>query len=290
MCQIITSFIGPIVGGLVVGGIGIWMSRVNRHRDGKQAFLLVAADQKSKLSETKKKELDKFYQQSVPIMSQAVYRVLEFLKEEQKCALLKFWNAYRSEGEKQFGNQKEFLDAYTESMVGGNPLTYLKWLEDYFDKFDECIKDRKPKILPMKISLALLISVFLVGCAHSSFTPCTTQNGAIAREDALLPVYLSPPNIPYDVIGTINVETSRHRNPDKAASTQAMQQGANALILLNEGTTQVGTYHETFGNAQNFGNSTVYQSTGVSVPVRRKTASYFAIKFHSTSSTNQPSQ
>ncbi len=223
-------------------------------------------------------------------MSQAVYRVLEFLKEEQKCALLKLGNEYRSEGEKLFGNQKEFLVAYTESLVEGNPLTYLKWLKDYFDKFDECIKNRKPKIRPMKTLPILFISVFLFGCTHSSFIPCTTQNGATIREDAILPVYLSPPNTPYDVIGTINVEASRHSSPDKVASAQAMQQGANALILLNEGTTQVGTYHETFGNAQNFGNSTVYQSTGVSVPVRRKTASYFAIKLHPVSSTNQPSQ
>lgn len=145
MCQIITSFIGPIAGGLVTGGIGIWMSERNRRRDGKQAFLLVTADQKSKLSETKKTELDEFYQQSVPIMSQAVYRVLEFLKEEQKRALLKFWNEYRSEGKKLFGNQKEFRVAYGESFVEGDPLTHLKWLEDYFGKFDECIKIRQPK-------------------------------------------------------------------------------------------------------------------------------------------------
>jgi hypothetical protein len=146
MCQIITSFIGPIAGGLVVGGIGIWMSEVNRHRDGKQAFLLVTSDQKSKRSETKKTELDEFYRQSVPIMSQAVYRVLVFLNKEQKYALLKFWDEYRSEGEKLFGNQKEFRDAYGESFVEGNPLTYLKWLEDHFEKFDECVKTRKPKI------------------------------------------------------------------------------------------------------------------------------------------------
>ena len=95
------------------------MSERNRRRDGKQAFLLVTADQKSKLSETKKTELDEFYQQSVPIMSQAVYRVLEFLKEEQKRALLKFWNEYRSEGKKLFGNQKEFRVAYGESFVEG---------------------------------------------------------------------------------------------------------------------------------------------------------------------------
>ena len=143
----------------------------------------------------------------------------------------------------------------------------------------------------MKTLLSLLIILgFLTGCAHSTFTRTTMNNGALDREDAVLPVYLSPPNEPYDVIGTINVESSRHRNPDKVASAQAMQQGANALILLNEGTTQVGTYHETFGNAQNFGNTTVYQSTGVSVPVRRKTASYLAIKISTASPTNQPSQ
>jgi hypothetical protein len=146
MCQFFTSFIGPIAGGLVVGGIGFFMSGVNRCRDGKQAFLLIAADQKSKLSETKKVELDQFYQQSVPIMSQAVYRVLEFLNEEQKRALLKFWNEYRSEGKKLFGNHDEFLAAHGEALLEGNPQTYLKWLEDYFGKFDECIKTRKPKI------------------------------------------------------------------------------------------------------------------------------------------------
>jgi hypothetical protein len=145
MCQIITSFIGPITGGLVSGGIGTWVFWRKRLRDGKDAFLLITADQKSKLSETKKAGLDEFYRQSVSIMSQAVYRVLEFLKEEQKCALLKFWNEYRSEGEKLFGNHDKFLAAYGESLLEENHQAYLKWLEDYFEKFGACIKTRKPK-------------------------------------------------------------------------------------------------------------------------------------------------
>lgn len=79
-------------------------------------------------------------------MSQAVYRVLEFLKEEQKCEILKFWNEYRSEGKQLFGNHKEFLDAYGESLIEGNSLKHLKWLEDHFEKFDKCVRTRKPKI------------------------------------------------------------------------------------------------------------------------------------------------
>ncbi len=146
MCQIITSFVGPIAGGIVSCGVGFLMFWRKRLRDGKDAFLLVTADQKSKLSETNKADLDQFYQQSVPIMSPAVYLALEFLNKEQKCALLKLWNEYRSEGKKLFGNHDEFLAAYGESLVEGNHLTHLKWLEDYFGKFVECIKTRKPKI------------------------------------------------------------------------------------------------------------------------------------------------
>lgn len=143
MCQFITSFIGPIAGGLVAGGIGIWMAKINHCRNGKTAFLLVAADLKSKLSETKNAELDQFYRQSVPIMSQAVYRVLEFLNEEQKREMLKFWNEYRSEGKELFKNQDEFLATHLESIFEGDSQKCLKWLEGYFEKFDKCAKPRK---------------------------------------------------------------------------------------------------------------------------------------------------
>jgi hypothetical protein len=141
MCQFITSFIAPIAGGLVTGCIGIWMSKINHCRNGKTTFLLVAADQKSKLSETNKADLDVFYQQSIPIMNQAVYRMLEFLKEKQKRELLKVWNEYRSEGKQLFGNHDEFMANHAESLGKENP--HLKWLEDYFEKFDKCARPRK---------------------------------------------------------------------------------------------------------------------------------------------------
>src|SRR5690348_906367 len=127
MHQIIANFVGPVAGGLVSGGIGYWLSNFNHCRNGKSAFLLVTADQKSKFSEIEKMELDKFYGQSIPIMSQAVYRVLEFLNKRQKDALLKFWNEYRSEGEKLFGSQDKFLDTYLEEIFEGDPKNCLKW-------------------------------------------------------------------------------------------------------------------------------------------------------------------
>jgi hypothetical protein len=127
----------------------------------------------------------------------------------------------------------------------------------------------------------------LTGCAHSKFTRTTTINGGIARQDASLPIYLSPPNESYDVIGQIDVETSRLRNPDKVASAQGIARGANALILLNEGTRQLGTYHSAFVSAQNYGNLTLYQGNGMSVPINRKVASYLAIHVNSTNSISE---
>jgi hypothetical protein len=143
----------------------------------------------------------------------------------------------------------------------------------------EVTMKKPPTIAPfIKKALPLFVLLIVAGCAHSSFTPSTTINGAVIRDDAILPIYLSPPTAPYDVIGTINVETSRLRNPDKVASQQAIQRGANALILINEDTIQVGTEHSSFGNTQTYGNTTIYEGTGVSVPIRRKSASYLAIK------------
>jgi hypothetical protein len=146
MCQIITSFISPIAGGLVVGGIGIWMSGVNRRRDGKDAFLLVTADLKGKLAGTNKGRLDEFYQQSIPVVGPAVYRVLQFLNKDQQRALDAVWNEYRSQGEKLFGHGEEMLTAVVESMLEGSPQTPWKRLADFFDKFDNCVHSRKPKI------------------------------------------------------------------------------------------------------------------------------------------------
>jgi hypothetical protein len=41
-------------------------------------------------------------------------------------------------------NHKEFMGVYAESQGEGYP--HLKWLEDYFGKFDKCVKNRNPKI------------------------------------------------------------------------------------------------------------------------------------------------
>jgi hypothetical protein len=132
------------------------------------------------------------------------------------------------------------------------------------------------------LSAILLIAGFTIGCAHTSFTPVTTSNGSLVREDATLPIYYSAPTVPYDSIGIINVETARIRNPDKIASQQGIARGANALILINEGTETRGHVNSTFVNAQNFGNTTTYQGTTISTPVRRKFASYMAIRIQST--------
>lgn len=149
----------------------------------------------------------------------------------------------------------------------------------------------------MKILLPILTMVICcIGCAHSHFTAVTQENGGYVREDAILPIYLSPPSVPYTVIGEINVETSRLRNPDKVASQEAIAKGANALILENEGTINKGAVGTTVGNAEQFGNLTVYNSTHIVTPVRRKVGNYLAIRItdtdedtNATDSTPKPS-
>jgi hypothetical protein len=148
------SFFSQLLGAFISGAIGIFAGFgifwFKRRQDGKDAFLLVTADQKAKLAVTNKGKLDEFYQLSIPIMSQAVYRALQFLNNNQRRALVAVWNEYQSQGKNLFGSREEFVNVAIESMVEGNLGTPWKRLEDFFEKFDECIQTRKPNPISNK--------------------------------------------------------------------------------------------------------------------------------------------
>jgi hypothetical protein len=139
------SFTGQVLGAFTSGIVGICLFWYKRRQDGRDAFLLITADLRGKLAGTPKTMLKDFYEQSIPVIGQAVYRVRQFLNNEQRNALNEIWHEYQAQDKNLFGCGEEMLAGYLETALAGNPQTPWKRFADFFDKFDNCIHSRKPK-------------------------------------------------------------------------------------------------------------------------------------------------
>src|SRR5689334_4245724 len=178
----------------------------------------------------------------------------------------------------------------------------------------------------MKIPLLIAVSLVaaLTGCATSDFTPYVgeqqqwpTAKGAFVTtinsydgpgrsgtgQQYTLPVYFGPPNCPYIVLGSVDVDTPVGRLFEGSAQTTTLkpavrvagQHGANAIIVIGQDVETTGYSTTSFAqgqsntnfNASAYGNgiyghaNTTTNAWGSSftMPNRRGKARVLAIKF-----------
>ena len=134
MNEFIKTIIGPVIGGLIAAGIGFGMSFIYRCRDARDDSTAVIADQRAKL-DLHPNEGDKFFQESLPVLSQAVHRVRRFVSDDQWVSLSKTWYEYRGQDSHRVNrNVPAAIDVFTGTMPDQK-------LRDFLDRFDKCIKD-----------------------------------------------------------------------------------------------------------------------------------------------------
>jgi hypothetical protein len=142
--------------------------------------------------------------------------------------------------------------------------------------------------------------MLLSGCAVADFKPYVGQQqnwptapGAIMDTKYAVPVYYGPPPRPYTVVGYLDASTApvRRRGVVSFAARRAQEMGADAIIVLNEGSQYVGTISS--GTASGYGNYTGQQigntfygsghsfasGSGMSTPLFGGKASVIVIKF-----------
>jgi hypothetical protein len=114
----------------------------------------------------------------------------------------------------------------------------------------------------MKIILALLVTATICGCANVEYTAYAgaqqkwpVASGSFVQNKFDLPVYLGPPDRPYQALGYMETESAPlsvwetgKKESIKPAVKEAIKHGADAVILLASGTNTTGS--TTFRSAQ----------------------------------------
>ena len=113
----------------------------------------------------------------------------------------------------------------------------------------------------MKTILIFTTAGLLASCTTSNFTPYEgAQNwpvsqGALVDRKYAVPVYYGPPPQPYIVMGSLDVGNTTAGTEVGAAANKAKQLGADAIIVMRHGTSQVGTYSTGSATAYGYGNT-----------------------------------
>jgi hypothetical protein len=121
----------------------------------------------------------------------------------------------------------------------------------------------------MKTILILIAAGLLTSCTTSNFTPYEgAQNwplsqGALVDRKYAVPVYYGPPPQPYTVMGSLEIGNATAGTEVGAAAIQAKKLGADAIVVLKHGSSQIGTYSTASATAYR---GTAYGS-GISVPI-----------------------
>ena len=164
-------------------------------------------------------------------------------------------------------------------------------------------------IAPMKRSFFIaFIPFILCGCANVEYTAYSgaqqnwpVASGSFVQRKYDVPLYLGPPDRPYRVLGSIEVEApigvfeTGYSETLRPAAREAAKHGADAIVLLERGTNVSGS--TTFSSGQWRSNTTatagVYgnyfnaqsRTTGggfgstTTLPMRQARARVLAIKF-----------
>ena len=135
MCNTIESIATTIAGGLVAGGVGVALAWLQRRCDAREDFLAVIADQRAKL-DRKPEDDDCFFQESLPVLSQAVHRVRRHVNPDEWSCLCKTWQDYRDQDErflKRALRKTEPIQIFTNMKM---PDVILR---EHLDKFESCL-------------------------------------------------------------------------------------------------------------------------------------------------------
>jgi hypothetical protein len=141
--QALQPYILLIVGGLV----GYWFGRrheaVMRVRRAKDEFLAVIAAQRAKLAGSKDKEPE-FFEQSLPVFREAVYRIQHFLSAEQWSRLHAILKEYQSHRRHGFEPGQIALALIARGIArdlgtGSVRATPDELLREYLERFAECV-------------------------------------------------------------------------------------------------------------------------------------------------------
>ena len=137
----------------------------------------------------------------------------------------------------------------------------------------------------MKTVLIIMTAGLLTSCTTSNFTPYEgTQNwpvsqGALVDRKYAVPVYYGPPPQPYIVMGSLDIGNATAGTEVGAAASKAKQLGADAIIVISHGTSQVGTYSTGSATAYGAGNTATAYGSGISVPIIAGSASVAVIRW-----------
>lgn len=135
----------------------------------------------------------------------------------------------------------------------------------------------------------LLLAFFLIlGCTTTKFLPYAgeqqdwaTAPGALAEEVDGVPIFHGLPPKPYEIIGSLALERKNWMAPTtlSKAAAEAKERGADAVIMLDQGTRLLGYQNHSSGTAYNSGNFTSYGGSGSSRAVYSQTAQVMLIRY-----------
>lgn len=138
MCRFIETLVGPIIGGIISAGVGYWMFCLERNRAAKDVFHDIVSGERAKLETMKLREAE-FFEQSIPIMSQAVYRVQRFVTPQERTRLHQVLRDYQSHHKSEFEGGLTSMAASAAADLGTGK-THVQILEEFIDKLDECVR------------------------------------------------------------------------------------------------------------------------------------------------------
>lgn len=128
----------PFVAGYFVHVLQTRWEAGSRIRKGKDEFLIVLADQRAKFATMKLREAE-FFEQSVPILVTAVYRVQHFITAEEWSRLHQVMREYQSHHKSEFEGGHARAAAATNAQLGVGK-TYEQTLREFLDRFEECVQ------------------------------------------------------------------------------------------------------------------------------------------------------
>lgn len=133
-----------------------------------------------------------------------------------------------------------------------------------------------------------LAALLLTACTSSKFRPYQgaqqewpTSPGGFAETIEGIPVYDGLPPKPYDIVGQVQLERRTWLAPStrRKAALVAKEQGADGVVVLDEGTRLIGFHNSATGTISPTGNSLQYSGSGNSQAQYAQTARVYLIKF-----------
>jgi hypothetical protein len=145
----------------------------------------------------------------------------------------------------------------------------------------------------MKTKLGVILMAAVLAVTAGLLTSCTTTNftpyegaqnwpvsqGALVDRKYAVPVYYGPPPQPYAVMGLLELGNATAGTEVGGAANKAKAMGADAIIVVSHGVSQVGTY--SFGSATAYGTGYGAHAYGTSfsVPVMAGAAKVAMIRW-----------